>query len=352
MAKILIFKAFYLNDHEVLECLKSDENVEKSNFYHGKNSDSNLINKNCVSILNFIKINHFREETRIKNGNLGKNRENKKNKKINKIFKCTTQLTSLTVNNPDSYLIGLRTLLNKNKDIYLAYIDSKFSKNEAEFLHFLKDLTNKIEQKYQQFFEFNHNFSDLNEFIKKSINEFFNFINKMIKSKSKIPHKRTESNVDQDSLLSDSDMLIYGGKNSVKVYNKVNTLIQNIDISEPTFKLLMNKTFFIFTIIKVLKFKKLVQKNNDFDDNSLFDEILRLLHFYTSENPDNCMIILGSEFLFLLESINNDNSDKLIEFFFNCLKIIDKNSYHISNKDTLMNIIKKILKNIQVKFFL
>ena len=84
-------------------------------------------------------------------------------------------------------------------------------------------------------------------------------------------------------------------------------------------------------------------------EDELFEEILRLFYFYTDNNPDNCMVILSSDFAYTFNAIDKSKFEELIDFYVNCLKTLREKNYKFSTNHTIFRIIKNIILDILVR---
>ena len=277
------------------------------------------------------------------------------------------------MNFPDTYLIPFRTLLESDKSIYLNYILNNFNNVELEFINFIKKETSNIEEKYHEFFELNCSLTEVKCFVKLSLIKFFRYTkatNYKAKSLDKNSMSRQEKN-DSKAKKNTQNIFIVETKKSkkFKIYPKGYSLIneENADglrkenqIFFGTYRILMNKSFYLFTIIKVLKIISIFEQNKakvktatkitkiDLEDD-LFEEILRLFYFYTENNPDNCMVILSSDFAYTLNAIDKSKFEDLIDFYVNCLKTLREKNYKFSTNHTIFRIIKSIILDILVR---
>ena len=350
MTKAIIFIVYFLNDKLVEKYIKNDDPSEKISFFHGKNESSSLIYRNTISILNFIHINY---EKKNKNDNdMEENGDNefykiKNNKKIKKSLKFSIELTSLVSNNIDNYLIGFRKLLDQNKKIYLDFLSNNLSKDDLSFVDFLTKQTKLLENIYTDYYSLNITFYEMKQAIQSIINEFFS----IIKSKINLPDLN-ESFIDDDNddkIQEDTHLIKETKIKTQKIYKK-NKLLNN-----SKYQLLMNKSFFVFSLVKFVKiqneFEKISRENCvelPLVDYKIYDEILKVLYFYTKDNSDNCSIALGSEFVYMTEDMNKLQIMKFIDFEINCLNIIKRHNYQLISISPLINSIKEISLKLNV----
>ncbi len=85
----------------------------------------------------------------------------------------------------------------------------------------------------------------------------------------------------------------------------------------------------------------------DFDEN-LFSEIIKLLYYYSDDNPDNCMIIFSSEFVYTFNSLRKNNYESLNDLYVNCLQTLRRYNYKFSNNHTIFVIIQNLINELKV----
>jgi hypothetical protein len=255
--------------------------------------------------------------------------------------------------------------MNSNNSIYLKYLEGNMNNKETEFTKFLKAESTILERNYQDFFEMKVGINDIKNRVHLSIKNFFNFI-----SNSEYYPSRTKIKNTTDLLhLNDKNIIVSEkeNKSKFKVYPK-NTLDlerkatsnQNKDnIPCEIYRILMNKSFYVSSIIKFIKLVVIFERNRmkqdivaslskvDFDEN-LFSEIIKLLYYYSDDNPDNCMIIFSSEFVYTLNSLNKYNYESLHNLYVNSLQILRKYNYKFSNNHTIFVIIQNLINELKV----
>jgi hypothetical protein len=289
-------------------------------------------------------------------------------KKLKKILNYSLELISFTINYPDTYLLPLRTLLNKNKAIYIKYIDGILTDSEREFVRFLRFESNILESKYQQFFELKNDINNIKNNVKNSIREFFKFI----KANNYVP---TKTKLSKTFLLFDhneKNILVSEKKKTTKFKVYPRSMVEssrNLEtennkrekLSPDVYRILINKSFYLFTIVKCIKIIFTFEQNKakldittkitkiDIEEE-IYDDILKLFYYYTENNPDNCMIILTSDFAFTFNSIDKGKFEKLMIFYISCLKTLRKNNYKFSTNATIFSIIKNIISDLEVRF--
>src|SRR5690242_7353269 len=120
MLKSLLFIIIYQNDLMVEKYLKEEKTLDEITFFHTKHDLTKIIQKNAINIANFIRKYYIQSQAeQIVDY---KKISDKTHHKLKKIVNLCIYMTSICINNPDIYLIGLRTLLDSNKVIYMNYI--------------------------------------------------------------------------------------------------------------------------------------------------------------------------------------------------------------------------------------
>ena len=200
---------------------------------------------------------------------------------------------------------------------------------------------------FENYFGFKLNLENLSSYVKKSIFKCFSYIKINKKSYNyKNENDNTKNLYDQF----ENSNLSYDNKESIKF---------------ETYRVLFNKSFYIYSILKMLKICTSVnnhnkisndinfingtlKENDKFKDDELLNLILELLYFYTQGNSENCMILLSKEFLNIIINANPKNIERLIDLFYHCLKTINHHKYHFACNHTAFRIVKHIIKYLKV----
>ena len=338
MVKTLIFIVFYSNDKQVEKYLNDEISLDQVKFFHLQSGNSKGINKNLINLLDFSKTLYDKDN----NNCLNLIPEYKK--KMKKILDYALSTISFTINYPDTYIFPLFIMLKNDKAIYLRYLKNNYDLCETQFLEFIRNETIIVEECYSAFYECRCLINDMKNTIKESLIKFFKFTNTL------------NYNVDIKRISKTNS------KFKVKPDEGINKFEENSNILYDTYRILMNKSFYQFSIIKIMKilfFYELNKEKQKIDSNltridleeELFNNILTLLYFYTDKNPDNCMVILSFEFAYIFNYINSNNFEKLIDFYLYCLATLRENSYKFSTNYTVFEIMKRIIFDIMVKLF-
>jgi hypothetical protein len=363
--KTLYYIVFYYNDKQVTQHVNKEIHIDQVNFFHKSNELGRLVNKNCINILNFSKIYYENKDTKGESSiTLGRKAKSYM-KKLKKIVNYSIRLISFTLNYPDHYIMNLRTLINSNNSIYLKYLEGNLNNKELEFVKFLKSESTILERNYQDFFEMKISINDIKNRVQISIKNFFNFISNSEYYPSKTKNKHTadllhlnEKNIIVSEKENKSKFKVYP-KNTLDLDRKATTN-QNKDIILcEIYRILMNKSFYVTTIIKFIKLVVVFERNKtkqdivaslskvDFDENIISD-IIKLLYYYSDDNPDNCMIIFSSEFVYTFNSLRKNNYESLNDLYVNCLQTLRRYNYKFSNNHTIFVIIQNLINELKV----
>jgi len=349
LVKSLIFIVYYLNDSLVISYIREGDCIENINFFHGSHNIALQIQKNCVSLMNFLKINYENEFSNYlktqKDEVQGKEfRKLKISRKLRKLIYYTLELTSLISNNVDHYLNGLRKLLDQNKEIYLKYLDDNLSSSELYYVNFLNDKKVLIEKNFMDYYTLAITFDDLKNSLTKIIEDFFSFVG----IKQTIPLEN-ESIIEEDDKIDDSNLVLQSKSGIIKIYKK------NKLRNDSYFQLLLNKSYFLFSLMKFLKIQNdldNLRKKNKIEvssqDYSIIDEMLKVLYFYTNDNPDNCSLVLSSKIFAMMEEMNVTIIGKFIDFYIICFKTLKNYNYVLSSYNPQVKFLLKMTKRFKV----
>ena len=400
IAEMLIYQIYYSNDKQVFSYLINNNNnnkidVDNINFSHSQNYSSNssigkLYYKNVINLLNFFKANYYPNYS----------------KKLKKIYICLKEIKSLSFDNYDSYIPGLQLLLysdinlylnclnknfkfnlslihidiNNNKNTYINNVykskninnkESKDSYNTAQnlkhllknyisisednpkklihsnlnnsfnnkeclnLINFINDHISVIEKAYYSYFIFKCSLEDLVDIVEISIDEFFKFIDY-----TSYKHLNKNKKLDNDCI-------------APNINNEVN--FKQFQL----IKSLINNTFYIYTLFKVIdiainaekKFNLYVKsriensKPTNIFKTSMLSNILSLMYFYIEDNVDNLLVLGGTYFLNIIGRIPVDYIKPFFCFVLYCYTEIERLNIYINSIDPVLEMIKLILLN-------
>jgi hypothetical protein len=134
--------------------------------------------------------------------------------------------------------------------------------------------------------------------------------------------------------------------------NDENQMINNVYHSN--YRILINKSFFLFSILKLLKILIEYNKKNRIKQKvelseELFEKILKLIYFYTDNNSENCVVFLSSNFDFTFNSFDNKKFEKFIDLYINCFMTLRLKNYKFSSSKRIFKTIKDLIIEILVK---
>ena len=364
MIKILMFIVFYTNDNQIERCLKGNIDINNVNYFHLKNPLSKVINRSLINIMNFSKRYYEKmEDNEFSLSILA----HKNLKKMKKILEYALDMISFSLNYSDLYLIPLRNLLGSQTNTLMKFLTNDLNVNENDFVEFLNKETLEVEKKYNDFFQLNIEINALMEFVKISLERFFTFTgtNEFKPIHLKLSGSSSDEEDSQNSFKNLSNIIFVNKEKSkkIKIYpsgNKVfhmdnhdnDQMLKNILHSN--YRILINKSFYLFTILKFLKIlfdynkKKLIKVKLELNDD-IFDLIIKLIYFYTENNPENCIVILSSDFSFTFNTVDKRKFDKLIDLFINCFKTLRIKNHKFSKNLMIFTYIKDLIIKILVK---
>jgi len=115
-------------------------------------------------------------------------------------------------------------------------------------------------------------------------------------------------------------------------------------ISFLQYRYLMNKSDFVYSILKILNF---IEPNSDFD-TSIYDNIIQLVTFFCQDHPDNVIIIFNTELLVAICKFPEDHAEYIFDFFISCLKTLVHYEYELTYMVKWIKMITTYFLNIMV----
>ena len=320
----MLFLIYYQNDNNILRFLKNEIDMEKLIFFHSPNLRVQGLERNSLNITKYI-TDFYHKVT-----------ESKAKHSMKRLLDLSLHLFSLTTIKNDEYFIGLKRIFDINKKININYILRIFNTNETQFVYFINGQTEILEESYLEFYMLEINEKKLAENIINNIKELFETMN--LSDYEIIYQKNSSNNYDSD-------------RSELQENSKNNNYIKVTEVTEKSkeftkkkmFQLLINKSFYIFTLLKSIKILNF-SKNNDNVNQKLFEEVLKILKFFCDDNPDNCIVVIMSEVVNLFNYLNHDQLINLIEHFSKCFKVLVKNSYYLSSYYNIFSFLKKLIE--------
>jgi len=382
VVKTLINISYDYNDSVIYKCLNSnfkDYNIDNSKFYYSKNEIGKSISKNCLDVLHYIRVSLTKNtsqtsierkdtsymlkkadeeefevpeqllqkeifESRELEKQIKQNFQDLKNKTLGSFLKPSmpentegpkikmfifknltnlithaTKLMSFSIGGVDSYAIGLRRCMSENIDFYMKMIKNDCPPSVKNFIIFLDHASEKIEEKYFEFFNFEIDEKELVQEFIIEIDEVFDKIKGLVNSPVSI------SNLALNRVVSASTIVINSPEKS-------NSLIEQKKKAEELFthneiRLLLNKSNFIYSVIKVMHFIN----TKDQRETELYDKILNLLLFYIEDSTDNSINLLGKEFLNILALFPSRYCLKVMDMVYRISKNLIKSKFEITS---------------------
>lgn len=410
MIKSLLYLVYNHNDDVLEGYLSNQKDISKLNFFHSNSEVGKIINKNCINVLNYVR-NSKRSLENEKEENLGRTSNLRTNTNLprlsvindtSEIFKLdkdkikeeieklsrkvlviATNITSISINYPDTYLAGLRSLMDCKKELYLKYIhrDSlNLSVTEKNFFEKIKTLKFVIEENYSKFFKFEITEDFLAKYVVDSIKEFFSITGINYQTPSNIfsqayneepimenkdqnyisnnPSPEVSLSKQDKKLLKNKTSTVLKSKQSVANALEVQGLITSKENIETKLKILVNKTLYIPSVIKCVKILLRVKEQRhkikyDGDetgnfiaytlDEELLEETLRLLYFYIENNPDNCMMLLTGDVLETFFYLNKSQISRFNDLLKYALFTIKRANTEMLCNTNLIKFLKRLV---------
>ena len=318
-----------------MENLSGSSN-DNYNFLHSKNNIGKHVSKNILQLVDYLR-------KVIENSKNSISEKSINTKTLEKITYFSNELISLYISNPDYYVVGLRRTIDKNSEIYIRFINNQFKPKELEIISYLQEQYSSMEKKIFEYYNYTLNFSDLLDFLFHSVDSLFEKIN--------IDFKPPENvNLLTENAFNDNDKILQKSKSKLKVFSAPTSNIANQQIELQTndnvdYKMIINKSYYIFSLTKIWSIyynEPDAQRTKKLEDK-LLDKVLKVLYFYVDQNPDNCILALSTEILNVFVDVDCRNSDKILEFIYFCLNILQKNNFEIASSSRWIEISYQIL---------
>ena len=360
MIKCLLYMCYYYNDNVLKTYLNNELSLNQIFYFHSKNETSKMIYKNNSHILLLCRTIHQKYVINKKDDDSAgvggsdavilKQTANRIRLQIdkfhNKIMFMSTDITAMTLNDPDAYQFGLKRLLNINSTCYHNYINNHFNNNENKIIDELKKMCKDIENLYQKYFLFEITNKDIQDFIVHQITNFFNLVDCNDFSPPFNINDFAKKKARKSSILN-----IFLKNNDNKKDNS--KLIQANN------RILINKTPIVFTLIKSLsmiltsifynKEYESEYNNEQKISTEYINKLFKFLGYYVYENSDNCLIILTDRILKSFLMLNTDNIVYFINLLEYMVKIIMKDDIHLSQNNVLMRVLEELVRRISGK---
>lgn len=320
---------------------------------------------------------------------------------IYKILSNTLELNNILTGIDDVYLQTFKRMIQKNTTfemLYKAYMNY-YTPEEDSFIYFLNKEANYLVKTLNNFFLFKITSESLRNIFKKSIvsvfkelghsdyvyvgdedsdieddisyfkiqnviynknnkNSFYNIDSGDTIRKVELEYAKNaklyESNVDYCSLnnkliVSDREAIFKNyeqNKNNYNVdYKKVE--IPSYNSTTAKYRVALNKSNYIFIILKLffIPSEDGSIDINELIDNDSIDLLFRLLNFFVSGQPDNCIIILSSQVLYSLKMCSYIYCNYCYDLIYHCLSTLINYNYELPKVKKLINILYLLLEN-------
>ena len=373
LVQSLLYMSYFYNDSQIKKYLSKEEiNANQITFFHGNGEIAKMIYKNTTHALlycrtiqqNSINISKIYDEY---GNNLDKNNITNEilinNEKIckkidkieNKIMLRATEIISLTLNDPDEYFISFkRVLLNKSEKFWYIF-NGVYTNKENEIIEFLVHQCKELEEAYTSFYNFEKTNDEVEKCVVNTVKRFFTLIN----------YSDATTNLNKSSIFTSINNKNEGNDNS-KVLNLNKIKSKKPFIYLPDFKksnvkdkkedsyniirLLINKTPFIFTLVKSLTILLNMNENSENNIGQAYaSSLFSFLSFYIRNSPDNCLFILSSKILKSFSLLSIEYIPSFIELFEYIIKLLKEYNICLGQNNSLVKIVEILFKKISDK---
>ena len=359
MIESILYLAYFYNDKQLKKYFKNEIRINQVNFFHGNSETGKMIYKNTTHVLLYCRTIHQNcldiykqnddnlistEKMNLTNNNINSIQLMKKiNKLHNKIMFKATKIISLTLNNPDEYIINFKKILDKDGDKYYKIFNETFTLEEQELLKELTKLVNEIDNTYKSFYLFEIKNDDIEKCIIDKINQFFSLIKFNGFNNNKILKVPTLGHLSEDGER----------KHRTKVLVNLPTiqeiLTKNDNEKFATIRLLINKTPFVFTIIKSFSMLLNINDKSNNIGQTYITSLFQFLSFYIHNCPDNCQFIMTSKIMNSFLLLNTENILSFIDLLENMIKLLKKSNYSIPQNGLVIKVVENLIEKISDK---
>ena len=389
IVKCLLYISYYHNDSLILSFLNNEIPLQKVHFFHCANEMSKMINKNVTQILYYCGLNEvntnngFNEEIKYTSRTKLTTRvsifadKNKIEYYNDQIMLLASSVTSLTLDFPDAYQESLKRLKLFNKDFYINFINEQYDIDEKRMFTGLLNKTEKLENLYQNYFNFNLKEDELLTEVLKIINEVFILLEmqeysppeyrkgakKILRLTKAIKLRRNNKKIEEEKIILKRRQILlakttylFSLLKSVSILNKYLEKYNN-----KKYKIKGNDNDDIFGNDEMnsnnekLKSNPTLIGNNRMNINDAFiEQIIKQLYLFCDKNLENCILILSKSILNNFKDLPLIYAEKILQFFYYILKVIRFHNINLGDISCLMRVLKnitfKIDKNNQTKF--
>ena len=361
----ILYMSYFYNDSQIKKYLKNEISINQVTFFHGNSEMAKMIYKNTTHALLYCRTIHqnslstskiyedvgnSNDKNNISNSAILNNAKicRKINKVHNKIMFKATEIISLTLNNPDEYFLGLkRVLLNKNEK-YSYIFNGIYTPKEQEIIEVLTNLCLEMEEVYTNFFHFEIKNDEVEKCILNKIKQFFVLIN-YTEDPTRLG-KSVSINKDNESNWNKSQYTKV--KTNKNVLNLPILPEENIDKKEENYnmiRLLINKTPFVFTLVKSLTMLLTMNDNTNNIGQNYTSSLFYFLSFYVQNCPDNCLFILSSKILKSFLMLNIEYLPAFIDLFEYMIKNLKEADISLSQNSSLVKVVETLIEKISDK---
>ena len=114
-------------------------------------------------------------------------------------------------------------------------------------------------------------------------------------------------------------------------------------------RLLINKTPFVFTLVKSLTMLLTMNDNTNTIGQTYISSLFHFLSFYVHKCPDNCLFILSSKILKSFLLLNIENLPTFIDLFEYMIRNLKESNICLSQNNSLVKVVEQLIEKISDK---
>ena len=370
LVEAILYMSYFYNDEQIKKYLsKEDININQITFFHGNSEIAKMIYKNTTHALlycrtiqqNSINISKIYDEygnnieqSEAANDILINNAKicKKINKIHNKIMLRATEIISLTLNDPDEYFISLkRVLVNKSEKFWYIF-KGLYTPREVEVIEVLANLCKELEEVYTSFFHFEKTNDEVEKSVVSKVKQFFALINysEEISNLGKTMTLDPINNKTGENEISKAKTFhkVKSRKNIIFLpeVNKANAQDKKEE-SYNIIRLLINKTPFVFTLVKSLTILLNMNENSEYVIGPAYaSSLFNFLSFYIRNSPENCLFVLSSKILKSFSLLNIEYIPTFIDFLEYIIKLLREYNICFGENSALIKIMEALFRKI------
>lgn len=267
-------------------------------------------------------------------------------KTLKKILDFGVKIISISTGVKDFYFHNMKKLIEINGafEFFIDLIRESRDSQEEEFLRLINNEETSISEVFNDFFSFKKTAKEIKDALLNSIDKVFKYMGLEDylflgedESGNNIDIKNNFNNVSRED---SGDTVRKIEKNENRKKKLVNDYDNELSVMSKSkvsiYRMLFNKSNYIFTLIKILIIPEEDNSATNLIDDEMMTAIFRLLNFYISGQPNNAIMILNCPILYALKNAPNEYSINCLDLILHCLQVLIKYDYQLNTISKLI----------------